>query len=63
MKCPKKFQIVIHSSTNYGSYTSPELTQQKVLKLTKVELKLLTNFEMLLVKEEGIREGTWHAFH
>ena len=34
-----------------------------MLKKTDVKLELLTNFNMLLMVEEGIREGMCHAIH
>ena len=36
---------------------------QACLKKTEVELKLLTNVEMLLIVEKGIRRGICHAIH
>jgi len=38
-------------------YTSPGLTFDAMLKLTKVEIELLTDVEMLLFVEKGIRGG------
>ena len=32
-------------------------------KKTGVELELLTDYDMLLMKEEGIRDGICHAVH
>ena len=39
------------------------LAWQAYLKKTDVELELLTNFNMLLMVEEGIRGGMCHAVH
>jgi len=38
-------------------YTSPGLTHDASLKITKVELKLLTDYDMFLMFESGLREG------
>ena len=43
--------------------TVPGLAWQACLKKTDVKLELLTNFNMLLVVEEGIRSGMCHAVH
>ena len=49
-------------SKNYGLdpawyYTAPVLSWDAMLKLTKVNLELLTNYEMLMMVNKGIRGG------
>ena len=41
----------------------PGLAWQACLKKTNVKLELLTNYDMLLMVEEGIRRGICHAIH
>ena len=41
----------------------PGLTWQACLKKTNVELELLTEYDMLLMVEEGIRGGICHSIH
>ena len=48
-------------STNFLSL--PGLAWQACLKKTNVELELLTNYDMLLMVEEGIRGGICHSIH
>ena len=43
--------------------TAPGLAWQACLKKTEVKLQLLTDNDMLLVVEEGIRGGMCHAIH
>ena len=42
-------------------FTTPELAWKKALKV-KVKLDLLTDIDMLLMVEKGIRNGICHAF-
>ena len=41
----------------------PGLVWQACLKKTNIELELLTNYDVLLMVEEGIRDGICHSIH
>ena len=43
--------------------SAPGLAWQACLKKTEIKLELLTNFDMLLMVEKGIRGGICHAIH
>ena len=43
--------------------SAPGLAWQAGLKLTAIKLKILTNIDMLLIAEKGIREEILHAIH
>ena len=57
-KCMKVYEL---DPANF--LTAPGLAWQACLKKTDVKLALLTNFNMLLMVEEGIRGGMCHAIH
>ena len=42
-------------------YLAPGLAWQAALKNTKAKLDLLTNIDMLLIAEKGIRRGMCHS--
>ena len=43
--------------------SAPGLAQQATFKKTQVKLDLLTDNDMLLMVEKGIRSGICHAIH
>ena len=43
--------------------SAPRLACKACLKKTEIELELLTNIDMLLVVEKGIRRGICHVIH
>ena len=44
-------------------FSAPGLAGEAVLKNTEVKLELLTNIDMLLMVEKGIRGGICHTIH
>ena len=57
----KSTEIYELESTYFLS--APELAWKAALRITGVELGLLTDIDMLLMVEEGIRGGICHAIH
>ena len=56
--CIKEYEL------DPGHFLSlPGLTWQAFLKKTNIELELLTDYDMLLMVEEGIRGGICHSIH
>ena len=45
------------------SFSAPGLAWQAVLKKTKVKLDLLTDIDMLLMVEKGIRAGIYKSIY
>ena len=43
--------------------SAPGLARQAALKKTKVKLDLLTDIDMLLMVEKGIRGGIYHSIY
>ena len=43
--------------------TAPGIKWEAALKITKVTLDLLTDIDMFLIVEKGVRRGTYHAIH
>ena len=55
--------IEIYELDNAHFLSAPGLAWQAWLKMTEVELELLTNIDMLLMPEKGIRGGICQAIH
>ena len=43
--------------------SAPGIAWQACLKTTRVKLELLTDIDMLLIVEKGIRDGICHSIH
>ena len=56
--CVKEYEL---NSAHFLSL--PGLAWQACLKKTKIELELLTDYDMLLMVQEGIRGGICHSIH
>ena len=59
----RKTCVKIYHLDPVNSLSVPELAWQGALKNTEVKLELLTNIDMLLIFENGIRGGICHAIH
>ncbi len=44
-------------------FTAPELSWNAILKYTKIEFELLSDYEMLLLIKQGIRGGIFQCSH
>ena len=55
--------IEIYELDSAHFLSPPGLAWQACLKITRVELELLTDVDMLLMIEKGIRGGICHAVH
>ena len=55
--------IEIHELDPAHFLSAPGLACQACLKKTGIELKFLTNVDMSLTVEKGIRDGICHAIH
>ena len=53
--------IAIHELDSAHFWSAPGLAWQACLKKTEVKLELLTENDMLLMVEKGIRGGIYHA--
>ena len=59
----KKKYIQIYELDPAHFLSAPGLAWQACLKKTEVKLELLTDADMLLMVEKGIRGGICHAIH
>ena len=59
----RKARIKTYELDSVHFISLPRLAWQACLKKTGVELELLTDYDMLLMIEEGIRGGICHAVH
>ena len=58
-----KYLVEIYELDPNRFLTAPGLTWKVAIKKTRVKLDLLTDVDMLLMVEKGIRGGMCHAFH
>ena len=63
LKIKKKTRIKVYELDPANFLSLPGLAWQTCLKKTNVKLELLTDYDMLLMVEEGIRGGICHAIH
>ena len=59
----RKMSLKICHLDSAKIFLAPGLAWQAALKKTEVKLALLTNIDLLLMVEKGIRGGTCHAIH
>ena len=59
----KNLRINIYELDPENFFSAPGLAWQAALKMTKVKLHLLTNIDMLLMVEKGIRGRICNAIH
>ena len=59
----KSLRIKVYELDPAHFLSLPGLVWQACLKKTNVKLELLTDYDMLLMVEEGIRGGICHAIH
>ena len=59
----KKMCLKIYHLDPIKFLSAPGLVWQAALKKTEVKLELLTDIDMLLMVEKGIRGGICHAIH
>ena len=57
----KNMGLEIYKTDPAKSLSAPGLAWQEALKNTKVKLNLLTDIDMLLMMEKGIRGGICHS--
>ena len=55
--------LKIYNLDHVKFLSAPGLAWQEALKKTEVKLELLTDNDMLLMVEKGIRGGICHAIH
>ena len=63
LKILEKICLAIYDSDPVNFVSAPGLAWQAALKKKKVKLELLTDIDMLLMVEKGIRGGTCTAVH
>ena len=59
----RKMYLKIHPLDPVKFLSAPELAWQVALKLTEVKLELLTDINMLLMVEKGVRGGICHSIY
>ena len=59
----RNMRLKIYETDPYKSPSAPGLAWQAALKKAKVKLDLLTDIDMLLMVEKGIRRGICHSIY